>query len=333
MAKKVTIYDIADRLNLSPSTVSRALAGNTLINTKTRTKVAETAKEMGYTDARYIQSTPDTLVILVSDIDNPFYSNIIRAIQNRLGSKYLISVMSSNNSIRQEKDIVARLDPTHIKCLIVSQSMDTDDSSHLEDAEKRGISVVLFNRIFYSGSCPKFLLDNYMDSYSLTRHLVSTGCRRIAFAAKHYNCPVYKGRIAGYKDVLRENNLEFDPSLLIYSELTTDDTSEIISRFMKTSPRPDALILPNFTSVLQAVSAAKLLNLSIPQDLAIVSFDETPDCNFSNPSVTCISRPLEEMGEEIADTVLMLCEGRLIEKDIIRIFSSRLVIRGSSFSC
>ena len=111
MAKKVTIYDIADRLNLSPSTVSRALAGNTLINTKTRTKVAETAKEMGYTDARYIQSTPDTLVILVSDIDNPFYSNIIRAIQNRLGSKYLISVMSSNNSIRQEKDIVPDLTP------------------------------------------------------------------------------------------------------------------------------------------------------------------------------------------------------------------------------
>lgn len=333
MAKKVTIYDIADRLNLSPSTVSRALAGNTLINAKTMAKVTETAKEMGYTDARYIQRTPDTLVILVSDIDNPFYSNIIRAIQNRLGFKYLISVMSSNNSIRQEKDIVSRLDPSHIKCLIISQSMDTDDSSHLEDAEKRGISVVLFNRIFYSGCCPKFLLDNYMDSYSLTRHLVSTGCRRIAFAAKHYNCPVYKGRIAGYKDVLRENNLEFDPSLLIHSELTTDDTSEVISRFMKTSPKPDALILPNFTSVLQAVSVAKLLNLSIPQDLAIVSFDETPDCNFSNPSVTCISRPLEEMGEEIADTVLMLCEGRLIEKDIIRIFSSRLIIRGSSFSC
>lgn len=333
MAKKVTIYDIADRLNLSPSTVSRALAGNTLINAKTMAKVTETAKEMGYTDARYIQRTPDTLVILVSDIDNPFYSNIIRAIQNRLGFKYLISVMSSNNSIRQEKDIVSRLDPSHIKCLIISQSMDTDDSSHLEDAEKRGISVVLFNRIFYSGCCPKFLLDNYMDSYSLTRHLVSTGCRRIAFAAKHYNCPVYKGRIAGYKDVLRENNLEFDPSLLIHSELTTDDTSEVISRFMKTSPKPDALILPNFTSVLQAVSIAKLLNLSIPQDLAIVSFDETPDCNFSNPSVTCISRPLEEMGEEIADTVLMLCEGRLIEKDIIRIFSSRLIIRGSSFSC
>lgn len=333
MAKKVTIYDIADRLNLSPSTVSRALAGNTVINARTRAKVAEAAKEMGYTDARYAQSTPDTLVVLVSDIDNPFYSNIIRAIQNRLGSRYLISIMSSNNSVRQEKEIVARLDPSHIKCLIISQSMDTDDSSHLEEAEKRGISVILFNRVFYTGCCPKFLLDNYMDSYSLTRHLVSTGCRRIAFAAKHYNCPVYKGRIAGYKDVLKENNLPFDPALLIYSELTTDDTSEVINRFMRMSPKPDALILPNFTSVLQAASAAKLQNLSIPQDIAIVSFDETPECNFSNPPVTCISRPLDEMGEEIAETVLMLCDGKLTEKGITRIFSSRLVIKGSSFSC
>ena len=144
MAKKVTIYDIADRLNLSPSTVSRALAGNTVINARTRAKVAEAAKEMGYTDTRYAQSTPDTLVVLVSDIDNPFYSNIIRAIQNRLGSRYLISIMSSNNSVRQEKEIVARLDPSHIKCLIISQSMDTDDSSHLEEAEKRGITEFTF---------------------------------------------------------------------------------------------------------------------------------------------------------------------------------------------
>jgi DNA-binding LacI/PurR family transcriptional regulator len=75
------------------------------------------------------------------------------------------------------------------------------------------------------------------------------------------------------------------------------------------------------------------MNLSIPQDIAIASFDETPECKFSNPSVTCLSRPLEEIGEEIADTALRLCNGELTEKDITRVFSSRLIIRGSSFSC
>lgn len=333
MAKKVTIYDIADKLHLSPSTVSRALADSSLINIKTRNRIRKVAEEMGYRDSRNIQTEPDTIAVIVPARDNVFYNSIIHTIQGKIEDKYLLSVMCSDNSAKREKEIVSRLSPAHIRCLIISQSMDIEDNTHLEEAQKRGIEVILFNRIHYAGTCPKFLIDNYMDSYTLTRHLVSAGYRRIAFAAKHYKCPIYKERVAAYKDVIKENDLPFDPRLLIYSELTTDDTSEVISRFLKTDPRPDAIVLPNFISVLQAVSAAKLMNLSIPQDIAIASFDETPECKFSNPSVTCLSRPLEEIGEEIADTALRLCNGELTEKDITRVFGSRLIIRGSSFSC
>lgn len=334
MAKKTTIYDIADRLNLSPSTVSRALAGNLLISTETRERIMKAAEEMGYRSGRQVAgSEADTIAIVVPEIDNIFYSNIIHSIQEKIQPSYLLSVMCSNNSAKQEKDIVSRLNPSHIKCLIISQSMDVEDNTHLKEAEKKGIIVILFNRIYYNNRNPKFLVDNYMDSYLLTRHLASTGCRRIAFAAKHYNCPIYKDRIRGYTDVLKENGLEFEKELLIYSELTMEDTSEVISRFLRTEPKPDALIMPNLLSAMQATSAAKLLNLSVPQDIAIVSFDENPECKYSNPSITGISRPHEEIGEEIAATALALCKGEILESGTIRIFSSRLIIRGSSFSC
>lgn len=333
MSKKVTIYDIADRLNLSPSTVSRALAGNPLISTETISRIRKTADEMGYRNSgKSSNPDADTIAVIVPEINNIFYSSIISSIQEKIHDKYLLSIMCSNNSAKQEKDIVSRLKPSQIKCLIISQSMDMNDNTHLKDAEKRGIIVILFNRIYYNSRNPKFLVDNYMDSYLLTKHLATTGRRRIAFAAKHYNCPIYKDRIRAYEDVLKENGLDLDPELLIYSELTLDDTTEVISRFLRTRPRPDALILPNFSSALQAISAAKLLNLSVPQDIAIVSFDENPECKFTTPSITGIVRPVEEMGAEIAAAALSLCQGESLESGAIWIFSSHLVIRGSSFS-
>ena len=333
MSKKVTIYDIADKLMLSPSTVSRSLADNSLINIKTRTRVKQAAIEMGYLENNISVVESNTITVIVPETDNYFYSRVIASIQRNLGDSHLVSILCSHNSTRIEKEIVSRLTPSHTRCIIISQSMDTTDSTHIEEAEKRGIKVILFNRIYHTGKCPKFLIDDYMDSYLLTNHLVSTGRDRIAFAAKHFNCPIFNNRVQAYKDVLQQNGIEFNPDYLIHSELTIKDTHEVITRFINMNPRPNALILPSFLSALQAISIAKLSNLAIPQDLAIVSFDEDPECRYMTPSITSIEQPANEMGEEIAKAVLDPEEEMPEEKGRIRIFSSNLIIRGSSFSC
>ena len=288
---------------------------------------------MGYLDGRPNIAEANTVAIIVPEIDNYFYSHVLASIQQQIGNRFLLSILCSHNSAKIEKELVERLNPTQIKCLIISQSMDTTDSSHLKEAEERGISIILFNRVYHNGRCPKFILDDYMDSYNLTQHLVSTGRRRIAFAAKHFNCPIFRNRVQAYKDVLEQHNIEFNPDHLIYSELTIMDTHEVISRFINMNPRPDAIMLPSFISALQATSIAKLHNLSIPQDIAIVSFDEDPECRYSTPSITSVERPANEVGEEIAKTVLRVCDGNMEDNESIRIFSSNLIIRGSSFSC
>lgn len=331
MAKKVTIYDIADKLKISPSTVSRALAGNSLISAETRTRVMATAVELGYTDPKAV-SNANTIAIIVPEIDNFFYSKVLSSIQHTLKNKYLFSILCSFNSSIIEKEIVSKLNPDQIRCLIISQSMDAADSSHLAEVEKKGIPVILFNRVNYNYASPKFLVDNYMDSFMLTNHLISSGCRRIAFAAKHYNCPIYKERVQAYKDLLAKNNIEFNPDYLIYSELTLEDTYEVITRFIHMKPRPDALILPNFVSALQASSIAKIYNISIPEEMAVVSFDEDPESKYSTPSITGIERPCTEIGAEIGKFALSVCDNQPYERDMIKIFSSNLIIRGSSLS-
>ena len=155
MAKKVTIYDIADKLLLSPSTVSRALADNSLITEKTRLKVKKAAIEMGYMEDSKQAEKANMIAVVIPEINSYFYSRILASMQAVIGDKYLLAVMCSNNSSKIEKDIVSKLNPSQIKCLIISQSMDTEDCSHLVEAEKRGIKIVLFNRIYYTGKCPK----------------------------------------------------------------------------------------------------------------------------------------------------------------------------------
>jgi len=329
MDKKVTIYDIADKLKISASTVSRALNGNSLVNAKTRERVFATAVEMGYIDPKKV-NTANTIAVIVPEIDNFFYSTVLSAIQHTIKNRYLVSILCSFNSDKIEREIVSKLNPDQIKCLIISQSMDTEDSTHLLEVEKRGIPVILFNRVNYNHSSPKFLIDNYMDSFMLTNHLVSSGYRKIAFAAKHFNCPIYKERVQAYKDVLTKHKIEFNPGYLIYSELTLEDTYEVITRFINLKQRPDALILPNFTSALQATSIAKINNIVIPKEMAVVSFDEDPECKYSTPTITGIERPCTEMGMEIGKFALSVCDDQSYDRNAIKIFRSNLIIRGSS---
>jgi LacI family transcriptional regulator len=102
--------------------------------------------------------------------------------------------------------------------------------------------------------------------------------------------------------------------------------------YIKMDPRPDAIILPSFTSALQAISIARLNGISVPHDIAIVSFDEDPECRYAIPSITAIEKPAKEIGEEIARTAIRICTGDIQGKESVRVFSSNLIIRGSSFS-
>lgn len=329
MGKKVTIYDIAEKLNVSPSTVSRALSNNSQVSARTKKRVNSMALKMGYVNSKSLNSA-NTIAIIVPEINNYFYSQVLSAIQHAIKDRYLVSIFCSFNSCKIEREIVSKLNPTQINCLIVSQSMDTKDSSHLKEVEAKGIPVILFNRVNYNHESPKFLIDNYTDAYLLTTHLVSSGYRNIAFAAKHYNCPIYKERVQAYKDVLSKNSIAFNPDYLIYSELTLEDTYEVISRFVNMKPRPNALILPSFVAALQASSIAKVNNISIPEDMAVVSFDEDPECKYSTPTITGIERPCTEMGTKIGNLALAICEEQPYDKNLVQIFRSSLIIRGSS---
>lgn len=327
---KVTIYDIARELNVAPSTISRAMAHSNLISDEVKEKVYAKALEMGYRGRNFRINREGQVAILIPEMNNFFYNKIVESIQKKVDNKYLVSVLCSFNSFKIEKEIVSKLDPAQVCCLVITQSMDAKDSLHIAEVEKKGIPVIMLNRVDYDYECPKFVIDNYMDSYLLTNHLVGSNYRRIAFAAKHFDCPIYKERIQAYKDVLAANDIAFDQNYIIHSELTYEDINEVILRFLSLRPRPDAFILPGFTAALQAISIVKVFNIDIPKDIAIVSFDEDPECKYSSPAITSIERPLVEIGSKIGELIPLICTNKPYDKNKINVFKSNLVIRGSS---
>lgn len=327
---KVTIYDIARELSVSPSTVSRAISDSDLISDEVKEKIRSKAIEMGYENRKFRINTGRAVVVVVPEINNYFYRQIISTIQNKIEDKYLLSICCSFNSAETEELIISQLDPSQVSCLIISQSMDRKSSSHILKLERKGVPVIMLNRVDYDYPCPKFVIDNYMDSYLLTNHLVSSNCHKIAFAAKHFNCPIYKERIQAYQDVLAANGIQFNPNYLIYSELTNEDINEVIMRFLSMQPRPDAIILPGFTAVLQAISIMHKYNINVPEEMCLVSFDEDPECRYSTPTVTGIERPVHEIGSKIGELVLSICANKSYQKNSINVFKSNLVIRGSS---
>lgn len=327
---KVTIYDIANALQVSPSTVSRAIADSHLISDEVKERIQSKAAEMGYEHPNLRLRKKGIVAIVVPEIKNFFYEQIIASIQQKLGSNYLISIFCSFDSPEIERSILSKFAPSHISCLIIAQAMNVSNSSHIKAVEKKGIPVVLFNRVDYDYECPKFLIDNYMDSYLLTNHLVGSNYRKIAFAAKHYSCPIYEERVQAYKDVLDSSGIEFNSDYLIYSELTNEDVVEVVQRFLFLKPRPDALILPGFTAALQAISITKKYGIDVPNDMAIVSFDEDPESKYSSPTITGIERPLQEIGAKIGETVMKICENKPMDKNTVKVFKSHLIVRGSS---
>lgn len=327
---KVTIYDIAQALKVSPSTVSRAIADSHMISDEVKERIQSKAVELGYEHPNLRLRKRGIVAIVVPDINNFFYEQIIKSIQAKLGDRYLISIFCSFDSPEIEKSILSKFAPSHISCLIIAQAMNVDDSKHIVNVEKKGIPVILFNRVNHDLKHPKFVIDNYMDAYLLTNHLVGSNYKRLAFTTKHYNCPIYEDRIQAYKDVLEASDIEFNPDYLISSELTHEDVVEVVQRFLFLKPRPDALILSGFTAALQAISITKKYGIDIPNDMAIVSFDEDPECKYSSPTITGIERPLTEMGRDIGELVIRICENKHYEQNMIKVYKSHLVIRGSS---
>ncbi|WP_431214469.1 LacI family DNA-binding transcriptional regulator [Puia sp. P3] len=336
--KEITIYDIAKVLNLSPATVSRGLKDHPAINIKTRKRIMDQAKEMGYRSNSFasnlrMQKT-HTIGIIVHELKSQFISSVLAGIEKvATEAGYDLIIGHSSETYTKEVANVHNLFHKRVDGLIASLAFDTADLDHFEPFVRKNIPVVFFDRVEEFPYGTRVVIDNVKAGYEATAHLAAQGCRRIAHITADLHRNVYAGRLKGYKQALTDYGLEYDPSLLIVNDLSeisaVRTARQIIGMSAKT--RPDGVFITNDFFAAVFLQTLKEGGIAIPQDIAIVGFNNDAISRITHPKLSTINYPGEEMGEQVARSLLDQLGGSpsANSTDTI-IIRSELIIRDSS---
>src|SRR6201996_873670 len=223
--KNITIYDIAKVLGLSPATVSRGLKDHPAINIKTRKRITDTAKEMGYRSNSFasnlrMQKT-HTLGIIVHELKSQFISSVLAGIEKvTTEAGYDLIIGHSSETYRKEAANAHNLFHKRVDGLIASLAFDTQDLDHFDPFVKKGIPIVFFDRVEEFAYGTRVIIDNVRAGYEAPAHLPAQGCRRIAHITANLGRNVYAGRLKGYQQALADYGLPFKPEMLIVNDLS-----------------------------------------------------------------------------------------------------------------
>lgn len=287
--KKVTIYDIAEKINYSPSTVSRALNNHKSIGAKTIKKIKEVASEMGYrpnTLAVSLRSNrSNTLGILISRINRPFISSLISGIEEkaREGGYHTI-ISQSNDKYENEVANAKVLFDNQVSGMVVSLAMETTNFDHFNQFLNLGIPLVFVDRVPKLLNTYKVVIDNFQSGYMATKHLIEQGCRNIAHFAGAQHQNVYADRKAGYLFALQEYNLPIREELICnFDTLSFEEGKKFTEMLLNLNIAPDGIFSANDTAAVSAIITAKEKGINIPEKLAIIGFNNDPIASIVDP--------------------------------------------------
>jgi len=337
--KHVTIYDIAEKLNLATSTISRALKDHHTISDKTIKKVKQTAKEMGFvpnTLAAGLRGNKSrTIGVLIPTITQPFLSSLISGIEIAAQkSEYSVLIMQSHDSYETEVDLAKSLYSNRVSGVICSLAMETKDTSHFQQFSNNNIPLVFVDRVPRDYDTFRVVINNYLAGYKATKHLIEQGCRRIAHltAGSEFGT-LYNERKRGYIDALLEHELSVEDDLIIsLKEMTYEDAVKACNKLFDLKLPPDGLFAPGDILAVSAVQTAKKRGIKIPQDFAVIGFNNDPISEIIEPNISTITHPAEKMGKAAAELIIKNLKSSKEEEDAkeITFLNTQVLIRESS---
>lgn len=332
--KAVTIKDIARMLGISKSTVSRALGGRSDIHPETKQKILELAGQLHYEpNALAInlkQQKTNTIGVIVPETINRFFARAVGGIQKGADMAGVnVMICQSNESYIAEKKNLHSLVSSRVDGLIVSISRETDRSDHFASLLDKGIPLVFFDRICQDIEASQVMTNNYEIAMEGTEHLISQGCQRIAFVAGPQHLFNSRSRLEGYLDALRKHGLPVKDSYILHSHYRSDKVEEYTRYLLNLPQRPDAVFAINDYAAIEMMHVLKKSGLRIPQDIAILGFNNENICRFVEPSLSSIDHPAHDIGISAAEILINQIRHQDMrpEKRIIR---SKLVVREST---
>ena len=336
MLREITIYDLAEKLQLSPATVSRALKDHPSINKKTKKKIVDMAEQMGYRSNMFAsnlrKSKTNTIGVIIPRLNSHFVASVLGAMEkiaNDAGYNIIVS-QSMESAVKEIANTKTMFD-NRVDGLLVSLAYDTDNIDHFDKFIKRGIPVIFFDRVYDDNRSLRIVIDNFKTGYDVTSHLLQQGCKRIVHITGNLKRNVYAERYNGYRKALNDAGIAFSDELLLSGELTEAAGTEAADTILAMNPLPDAIFGANDTCTASCMYALKQKKIRIPGDIAIAGFNNDPISRIVEPNLTTVNYPAYQMGEVAAKTLIDHLSGiASIENTGIIILRSDVIIRSSS---
>jgi DNA-binding LacI/PurR family transcriptional regulator len=331
---KPTIYDVAKEAGVSIATVSKIINGKGNISTKTRKHVLQVMKKLNYRPSLVASALTGkgtrTIGLLIPDLANPFFAEIARSVEDR-GQELGFSVImcSIENNDEKAERYISTLRQKSVDGLIIGTGVGKEEI--LNQLLEEQIPLALIARDMPSLAVETVLVDDFIGGYLATRHLLDLGHTRIAILAENLKVVSSRERVRGYKHALKEAGLAFQDEFLKIGDFKVEDGREKAREWLTLEQPPTAIFACNDLLAIGVIQAAKELGFHVPRDLSVVGFDNTILATITDPPLTTVAQPIEQMGRQVVDCLVqeVMNEPRAKQRIILR---PELVVRGSTAS-
>jgi LacI family transcriptional regulator len=323
MGRFVTIKDIAKKLNISVSTVSRALRDTYDVNQETREKVLALASELNYRPnfnaMGLVNRNSHNIAVILPFITNYYFSTVITGIQEvAYKNDYNIILHITNDSPERELSIIKNLAVSNLDGLLVSVSTNSDAGTHFQQVMDTGVPIVFFDRVSDGIPTSKVMQDDYNGAFEAVEHLIERGYKKIAHIAGPEGLSFTQKRKKGYLDALKKHGLPAKDRWIVHSGFSQEDAQQDATKIFSRKDQPDAIFAVNDRKAIGAIITLKEMGLQVGKEVGVIGFTNDPVSTVVSPTLSTIAEPAFEIGKKSCELLLKHINKRnFIAEDII----------------
>lgn len=332
--RNLTILDIARALNISKSTVSRALRDTHDINRETRKQVLDYIQKLDYQPDFFAQNLRSrrtkTIGVIVPAYSIPFFPIAISGIQDyAMKQGYNIMICHSNEQCSIEIQNIEALLAANVDGMIICVARDTEKNEHIYRLKKKGIPLVLFNRVIENFKAAKVVVNDYYGALNMVQYLIKTGCKRIAHIAGPSNIVLSTNRRTGYLDALHQAGFPIEENLIVEGDFTVESGISCMKTLLESGVSFDAVFCVCDTVAFGAIKVIKDYGRKIPDDISVAGFTNEPMAELIEPSLTTVKQPIYQIGENAAKMLFAQLKDPNLPAEIC-VMETEIVVRNST---
>ena len=331
----ITIKDVAKSANVSVGTASMALNGKENVKARTKEKVLETAKSLGYRPNKYAKllnsKRTNVIGLIVTNISNPFFGIITDNVQEELAkNKYDVMLGISSDSISKEQHFINKFIEMQVDgVILVPSSTQKPNISHLKALRERDIPFCYITTYYVDIPAPCVMTDLSEGSYQLTRYLLETGHKKIVYIVANRKIPASNLRVEGYLNAYREAGAHFSPDWITIAEPSFNGGYNSTNIILKGKHHPDAILTMNDIMAMGVLKYLKECKILVPEDISVAGYDNLIFTPLLETPLTTVQQPMEQMCMKAVEILINKIDNPdgINEKILLR---PELVIRNST---